>query len=1329
MESNLPDEFSPKERFFFDGSPSNWIKLFNAKRILGLGGVLLFLGGERELDRAAAGWQLVVTFIATETGERFFSSVEQIIPENIGDRDILNNLKQFLEKDLKNTPFQDEEINSFFEKFNVIRLSSLEGKDVITKLEGFQDGAAVAISCADLYRFPEINGEHFAVSQSWVGIEFGLRTREQIYFSHLMELTRQILKVAKEKNLFVTLFCEVYEFIQYKYPSDLLNDPELSIFVSPLPNRYYHVIRTFQKSLIEIDTQDIDTILGDVANTIDDEKNRALITSFLLSTKQNHNAAWDAIEPYLDEFQDSSTGEILLSLSQTAISAGKIEKSKSLLINSVNRGIYTLEDIHSAYKLAKVLELDPLSSQLLENIQKNYPNNTLVLWDTYVELYESRQFSKAAEVASKLGDPFLVKLCETLGDRRSDLNSFFDYAKQKNKLDYAYLAAAHEAEYQKEYRFAREFASMVETDSPHISQAIQIRIRVLSKILRDHDAVLENETAELMGVIRIASALPQDADLRFELEELLESGLEEPTIIVILSYILLRRIHISFQEIQNNNYSFGKYDVKFDSNEGDIADATFFFEQYFKSLPASKEFVLGQGEIPNHLSNLITPDLVRALILILQQASSEITRDDFQFLYQLLHIIILVCQVIGDPSSDFIATRIVISRLALAGYAQQARDLAETALILFPRIQTEYFEWRIGQAWACYAEAHHRTHNILAALRYLCFSILCWNGPALNRDLLCSFYRLSSRVFRDLGLADFGLETVNLERIVNIKTNAAKKFIQELEQVELSIQLTKLDRETSSEILLEHLGRLTELLNKSEEKELGPLLSLQAHLIMLLKLNEVEIPNGIEENLKEQIGLLDEAQREFLSSVINTQPKKEDILRAIQIISPANDLSDLAYQITQTTNLIKNSVKTAYQKDDIDLFILSSILLSQPILTLHSKPSKNDKLPSSEKIQSWWLQFLAKNSHDAKKIIEGLSVLQNVSPMEEKSIAELSEISIRDFQTIIEPDELVIIVARDVLGHMYRATISNDSYTGPDSIDIQVWSPTNYYEWRRHYPHAYGMWTPPSPLADEYPSKVMVNESLSSLSIGDFRVKQRVFIIPDAELFGYPFQISLVNNKNIGESSEVAIVPSVSWMFNARTSPRQIYSGKRAWMGSSTSMDLTIHFLRDRLTPVLQDAQIELIESDHPSHLENSELAFITSHGGVGLFDNFRAISDTTTSYSAKEFSRTLKGCGCVVLFVCNSGRSDRQVGSSETVGLVSELLRMDVKCVVAPPWPLHVNIAEIWLPPFLEYLSSGYSVGHSSYIASREVAKKYDNPCAWGILHVYGDASFKLAS
>ncbi|MCP4614096.1 MAG: hypothetical protein GY845_35865 [Planctomycetes bacterium] len=193
-------------------------------------------------------------------------------------------------------------------------------------------------------------------------------------------------------------------------------------------------------------------------------------------------------------------------------------------------------------------------------------------------------------------------------------------------------------------------------------------------------------------------------------------------------------------------------------------------------------------------------------------------------------------------------------------------------------------------------------------------------------------------------------------------------------------------------------------------------------------------------------------------------------------------------------------------------------------------------------------------------------------------------------------------------------------------------------------------------------------DSVASLSLGDLEnLPTLLSIIPSANLFGFPFILAPREQIHLGESLQVAIVPSVSWLVATRSEDWSGNLSRKAWLGSSHenpahgNLNIVLRLLRNRLSPLLEEYEFEIVEGKFPNELEFSSLVVVTSHGDVGLFDYFSAVSDTAQAYSAREFASHFEGCGCVVLFVCSAGRSDAQTGSSETLGLVSELLGINI--------------------------------------------------------------------
>ena len=159
----------------------------------------------------------------------------------------------------------------------------------------------------------------------------------------------------------------------------------------------------------------------------------------------------------------------------------------------------------------------------------------------------------------------------------------------------------------------------------------------------------------------------------------------------------------------------------------------------------------------------------------------------------------------------------------------------------------------------------------------------------------------------------------------------------------------------------------------------------------------------------------------------------------------------------------------------------------------------------------------------------------------------------------------------------------------------------------------------------------------------------------------------------------------------------------------------------------LEAMHFRMSAQDVPTDLAGSDMAFVGAHGGTGVGDYFRSISDDVNSFTPREFARMLRGCRCVVLAVCSAGRSDRQTGNEETTGLVTELLREGVRCVVAPPWPLDIHVVRAWLPAFLAGMKAGERAGEAARQALQAVRAAIDHPCAWAQLHVYGDQATTL--
>lgn len=1313
----------------FSGTPQDWIELFKRGSIAEPGVVLLLFGNEQPLDPFVAGWHNLLSHIKNIRGERAFSSVAHIVPENINERNIIKDLKREVESQLITAGALSENAKKHTDNIIFYPVPTYDVAEVIKSIDQIKEGSAVAISCAQFYRYNEsLTTSSNVAYKTWHGVEYRANIKEDIYFDHLTRLVAELLKKAQDKKIFITLFCEEFGPVN-KLPAHLENHPDLVVIATGSEDirKQYRMTKEWVGRLRK---EGIEKILTEVNESIPEANNRARITALLYSMNQQFHEAWETIAPYLDKIMNSDKSSIL-STSSMALAAGKAKESESLLMAALKQGLDSFEELNSAYQIAKGLNLRDLREMLINRMLSVYPNQPTSLWFRFDQYINAHDYASALEIANKLEDNFLIQVCETFKKSTLDLDDFLINAEKMGKLENAYILAAQEAEYRSELALAKELSAKVKVDANFLSAAIRVRARVLGKLIRSQHKINESNIDELMEILHFAASHPIDFDTRFEVEELLEAGVEEPAALLMLTSILLKEIEESFVNVLTRNF-------KFQTADGLLIDPTYienseeaclrFWEELLSELPTPIAF-FGMGKISGTLKKQITPKLIGALSQALLSGIHNIENNNFYFIELLLHIITLLSKEVGNPNSDFIAMRSAIGHLINEGHIQKARDLSETAIQYMTELHFEYRDWRMGQAWACYADAFHRSGNNLAALRCLCYCCISCRSFDINRNLLNSNYRLACRIFRDLGLTEFALKTLEIEQQVIEKTDSDKYYLHQIEEMKFIILSSKIDKSTKPEKILEYIAKADQFLTDEYNREVQPLLIAQAYLLKRLKEAGGEPQPHIVDAFKARCNNLSKLPQEVLNSVMIESPTRTDLEQAFNRVSYARSLKDLAFQITPCRGLAINAISSSCDKNDIDLFLLASTVLSQPILSLRADSSSENNLlnRSHFKMQKWLLQMASVREQNAERLADDRTVSQNIESRIKRTVSEIDNVSLAKLQSIIEPNETIIVITHDSNKNICHAVINKDSLVGPKKINQQIWSPIKYKEWKKFYPRCYGEWTPAvGPFDKESPTVQMIRGSVENLSIGQFKQKN-LLIIPDAETFGFPFALSPNGNGFLGEDISIGIAPSVSWLISTRSKSFVPNLTKRAWLGSPKSQDWTLLYLKDKLTPALDKFHYDIVDSESPSHLEGSDVVLAISHGGVGIADHFRTITDNVRNYSIEEFANKFKNCGCVVLFICSSGRSDNKIGTMETLGLVSELLQLGVRAVVAPPWPLHAYVAEIWLPPFLASLHSGNSVGLSSSIASKEIRKKFDNPCAWAAFHVYGDPELSV--
>jgi hypothetical protein len=723
----------------FDGGPAAWKRVFDTGSILLPGTLVAFFGAGKPLDAVVAGWHLLISHVVGQKGNPLFPNIQHILPASLGDRHVLEDIRTALEKQGRDIGWDAQQARTFANSFSARELTSMEGAELIQAIEDVPDGTAVAASCAHLYRFDDIEEEVFGSITTWSGIQYRWVTKEQRHFPHMVKIIRDSLALARKKGLFATLFWEEYGPPKNELPDDMRSDDDLIVLVTPVP-KDFAINKLIPSLLQKLQTEGIDPALTEISRIVSDPKKQAQIASQLLLANEEFGAAWDVLRPYIDELKDSD-GTSALAIAQVAFAAGKLLESAAFLDRAIKTGLDSIEDLNSIYQLAKRLRLSEVEEAIFERIKTEYPNHKITLSYRYYDLFLKRDFASACDIAKRLGNSFDAYLCTAFNKPKLEVDDLVKYASEVGRIDEARFAAALEAERRGAYPLARELASMVGIDSSFISGAMLIRIRILKKALLGSDDLTDNEIEELKQLMLYVATHPADLDVRFLIDELLESDLEEPASKVILVKILLESLHSSFERNVSAVIPQTSRTDLIDSSLWE-QEARTFFKEFLQSLPPDRGKMVGHGELPRHLEDRINDGLLRSLLLLIQYGNKVVKDDsDLNFIRLLFHAVILISQKLDDASSDLIALRSSIAAMINAGFHQPARDLVETCLLTIPQKQPNRFIWRISQVWASYSDACHRSGNIMAAIRYLCLSFIAYEEPAVNYDLLASVMR------------------------------------------------------------------------------------------------------------------------------------------------------------------------------------------------------------------------------------------------------------------------------------------------------------------------------------------------------------------------------------------------------------------------------------------------------------------------------------------------------------------------------------------------------------------------------------------------------------
>lgn len=669
--------------------------------------------------------------------------------------------------------------------------------------------------------------------------------------------------------------------------------------------------------------------------------------------------------------------------------------------------------------------------------------------------------------------------------------------------------------------------------------------------------------------------------------------------------------------------------------------------------------------------------------LMINAASNYVDEMDLNTLKLMLFVANSAAVYAAPCAIDLDIIKNIGSILSSNGESQAARDLAEVALQLAGEDTL-----RRAHAGIAAAEIYHRQHHLHAAMIYL-------NAAQIQRVMTSNLYfswsNLVIRILRDCSITQLALKAIKSSRNVLIALEgdiyANNKYAYDF--LDLSVNFKEflgsdLDNESELQVLIENAKTISAL-ELTRKKNLAPILTLSLQIQDLITRKGWKLDaefNDIIEELK-------------LAGTPGHTPSG--------LISAFKDL----YEIRDVDSLMKlyNLVSgTRYAGDraydDYNLHFYAAVFLRRASSLL-----VRDIVFAGE--------ILMDHAYSSTLSLQHGTAFERYKHIDEphnlaKNYAQRNKINV--YMLILDDQKKASLICwepgRD--GYLIEKTLWEFNYAG-------------FVKWKLTYPYEYG-------FADSQSN--IFHETASFFRI-DFDIAGPSVWLVDILLHSWVPNLIITPSGFSGLKAPIGCAPSLAWLNQINLSSIKTNGKLLSWISTADEKNNTLKTLAEEFNAeggVFQ--KYNVIHSDYshlPDGFDNAELVIVAAHGGVtNPEQQFRSISDEgNLRVHYNEFSRRLRNCGVVILFVCSAGRHDNHPDAATTNGLVKSLLDEGCCTVIASPWPLNAMMTFKWLPPFMDKWMNGETINESVFHANSKTAEyysfEYGNCLA---LNIYGDGS-----
>ncbi|MEJ8406710.1 CHAT domain-containing protein [Brevundimonas vesicularis] len=1101
---------------------------------------------------------------------------------------------------------------------------------------------------------------------------------EDVWVPQLHALAVRVTPLAREKTLYVAL--DAGEFTPRRTElSDLLlsidgcgvmgggmeSDP--SICLSEHVDQWDVWIRDGRLGQA---LKDLDTL----PKSLEDQK--AFLKVQLLHKAGHFKQALDLIRTEID-LEGGLNGNARVKLARIAEDANASGLAAELLAPALET-LANREDLESALATAQEIGATALEMRAAERLQALFPGSASLRDRRRREALLARDYDAAAAVAEEQPDDeasvlyFRALSKAFAGDGVPDYQGLIASAGDDQSLAEAYrMAGVGDALARNLILHAFDLALPLPRTKNQQQRGERLLLRTLEQILlsarpdgqgpidmeRFADAVLE--------LIERLAQDPTNRSLRIRLIALVQPSLAGTTGLAVLAVVVLRLASRPVALCKGSAPGTARMDW--------LMDRKAFLERAFAFLSSEQPVVIGRLTLPKALMTEPASEVVSAIVGYLTHAPVGDEADNKALLLWLA-LGAAAAPHASDPDYDLRMIRLVAGKLATSGEVQEARDLAEQALLngaANPR--------RRRLAWFAMADVYNRCGIQLEALMAIACTFAA-DGSGDEEEIYQEVVGLA-RIFRDCGLMDQAMIAIGKARTLLDRLGQQDQYGHQLDTLALQIRQKAMFAPEAGTVAFEQfLVDAAANLEAAFEGSGGtaPAGVLLGQALRVARLRKIAVPAKTE-------ALFEKARREakgalgrLMEAMAATTPSAADLLAVAGGTGAARYSDDAGFDG-------RNAAVLAARALSDDGFIADA---EQTSLALELTTDRGVALPG-------WDEAAA-------------------PPPPPKTTGEPADTA----GAVSKAGVTVVQAGFDEAGRLVTMTTSGGTIAQPVREPEAVITQARLNAWSVDFPYAYGI--------DEASANLFYTTTadlrFSALPEGP------VVIVADIDLQAFPPNLLFINDDFAGRTRPLAAAPSLAWLGRALATG-MIGDGRAcAWISTAVGGDdrETLPMIAQRLEATLGEHDFL---TDHgpalPATFAGASLAVIAAHGGVhpdGKF--FQVISDEgVLRVGALDLANALRNVGIVILFVCSAGRADRHPGANTTVGLAKQILDRGCAAVVASPWPLDARVPSHWLPAFLEHWTAGDTLIDAAFKANAIVDRAFAKDPARGLaMAVYGN-------